>query len=339
MDEIEEKKKVKRIYIKIGIMFIVPIILNAKFLIDAIKKNSDISIKTGILLTIMSVIPMVIYISLWIYYLITNGKKIEINDKEYIRYLNDCYPPAIAGLIEDMKIFSYKDYTATFLNLYVKKYIDVKNSRNGGINILEGSNTALDNLYEHERYVYNCIIGEEIYDANIFKNYILEDSERQGLIERKKSKYVDKYLDVNNLDWKTTTVISVVGCIVGGLGLAAALKAGISMEMFGNIIYSVAMVVVMPIILIYEIIRKINNNSVKLNYKKTIKGKEESRKIKGIKNYIRDYTLIKDKDIRYIEILENYIPYAISLELTPKIEAFIKENEIYRAIIYNKDYI
>ena len=110
-------------------MFIIPIIFAVKFLIEAIKRNSDISIKTGILYTIISSIPLAVYIILWIYYLITNGKKIDLNDKEYIRDVNDCYPPAITGLIEDMKIFTYKDYTATFLNLYVKKYIDITNPK------------------------------------------------------------------------------------------------------------------------------------------------------------------------------------------------------------------
>ena len=54
------------------------------------------------------------------------------------------------------------------------------------------------------------------------------------------------------------------------------------------------------------------------------------------KNYIKEYTLMKDKEIDYIQILEDYIPYAISLDEADTIEEFIKYNEEYRDLIYNR---
>ena len=71
-------------------------------------------------------------------------------------------------------------------------------------------------------------------------------------------------------------------------------------------------------------------------YIRTKKGKEVAKILEGLKNYIKEYTLIKDKEIDYIQILEDYIPYAISLDEADTIEEFIKYNEEYRDLIYNR---
>ena len=70
------------------------------------------------------------------------------------------------------------------------------------------------------------------------------------------------------------------------------------------------------------------------NYRLTRKGKKELKKIKAFKNFIKDYTLIKEKDIEHIQILEEYIPYSLSLGVSPQVEEYIKQNEIYRNLIY-----
>ena len=47
--------------------------------------------------------------------------------------------------------------------------------------------------------------------------------------------------------------------------------------------------------------------------------------------------MISEKDIEHVKILDEYIPYAISLEEDKNIEKFIKGNKQYKALIYNKD--
>ena len=68
---------------------------------------------------------------------------------------------------------------------------------------------------------------------------------------------------------------------------------------------------------------------------RTSKGEKEATLWKGFKNYIHDYTLISDKDIKHMEILHEYIPYAIALEEADCIEKFIAQNEKYRKLIYS----
>ena len=67
---------------------------------------------------------------------------------------------------------------------------------------------------------------------------------------------------------------------------------------------------------------------------RTSKGEKEATLWKGFKNYIHDYTLISDKDIKHMGILDEYIPYAIALDEANSIEKFIAQNENYRNLIY-----
>lgn len=68
--------------------------------------------------------------------------------------------------------------------------------------------------------------------------------------------------------------------------------------------------------------------------KHTKKGKQELKKIKAFKKFIQDYTLMEEKDIGHVQTLEEYIPYSLSLGMSPQVEEYIKKNEIYRNLIY-----
>lgn len=67
---------------------------------------------------------------------------------------------------------------------------------------------------------------------------------------------------------------------------------------------------------------------------RTSKGKKEAVIWRKFKNYIHDYTLISEKNIEHIKVLEEYIPYAIALDEAKSIEKFISKNEKYRKLIY-----
>ena len=83
---------------------------------------------------------------------------------------------------------------------------------------------------------------------------------------------------------------------------------------------------------IYQIIKK----KFFTVYRLQNKGKEELKKIKNLKNFMKQYTLIYEKDIEYVMTLEGYIPYALSLGISKKIEEYISNNEKYRNLIYGE---
>ena len=54
-----------------------------------------------------------------------------------------------------------------------------------------------------------------------------------------------------------------------------------------------------------------------------------------LKNYIREYTLLNEKDFNYIQLIDKYIPYALALGEASKIEDlyFIEENDFFKRFI------
>lgn len=71
-------------------------------------------------------------------------------------------------------------------------------------------------------------------------------------------------------------------------------------------------------------------------YRRTQAGEDMAKKCKALKNFINNYTLIKEKKIDYYKTLEEYIPYALALGEADFIEDMIKNDEKYRALIYRE---
>ena len=107
----------------------------------------------------------------------------------------------------------------------------------------------------------------------------------------------------------------------------------ICISILGAILYAVYLVLEM------KNRNQINLEVVNTEYVRTEDGKNIALLLKGLKRYINEYTLIKDKEIDYIHILENYIPYALVLDEADAVEDFIKNNEEYRNLIYNRKII
>ena len=82
-----------------------------------------------------------------------------------------------------------------------------------------------------------------------------------------------------------------------------------------------------------EIFRLIKNGK---SLVRTKSGKIEAKRWKGFKNFINDYTLIKDKDIKDVVLLEEYLSFAVAVGEANKIEKFIIKNEVYRKLIYKQ---
>ena len=235
--------------------------------------------------------------------------KIDINfNKEYIRELYKSYPPAMVSYIYDLKIEVYRDYTATILYLFAKKYINISGF-NEEVRITDGENKDFSNLMNHEKYVYDCVINKKTFNENQLNEFIIRD-----LIEK-------ELIEVNDKDGKIGVIYNIIGVatIIISMLLSFTTK-GVSM-MVG---------------IVFALIIVAFKNIEKNQYRLLPKGKQELKKIEAFKNYIKDYTLIKEKDIEHIQILEEYIPYSLSLGMSPQVEEYIKQNEIYRNLIYKE---
>lgn len=328
MDEIEwiriTKKALKRISITVLLVsFIIGIIVSFS---NDLKKNEMIfSMVLMICIgTFLVIINLLAFGTMYVIYKIFYMKPDIINlNKQFIRELDNYYPPAIVSLLDNFNIEVYRDYTATILNLYLKKYIDIS-SFEDDIQFYKTEKNDFSKLQNHEMYVYNCILNKEKFDEKEFKKNIYEDAEKSGLV---KKKYSQAYQE------KITKIMIIMLVII----YAFLLIYGTRWE--SKVCYIMLWVMIIPILgyrkEIYNFLKKQVKNMMS-KYKLQDKGKKEKKVIKGFKNYINEYTLIKEKEIDYIQILERYIPYSLSLGMSPQVEKYIKENEIYRNLIYRE---
>ena len=62
---------------------------------------------------------------------------------------------------------------------------------------------------------------------------------------------------------------------------------------------------------------------------RTSKGNEVALKFKGLKNFLKDYTLLSERDINYINISDRYLPFALALGVANKLEnSYIEYNKL-----------
>lgn len=327
MDEIEWMKHTKKAIIficKIIVIFI--LFFELVGILGFLINDNDISGTINLMLLflvigiiIISLLLIFLFILNILYRIIYSGRKLFIWEKEYIRdFPKDC-PPAIASLLYDLKIDIYKDYTATILELYLKKYINiVKNDKKYEFKILKESN-EISNLNEHQQYVLSCVTDKNKFDEIEFKNLIIKDAQSNNLIDNTKNVNLYKLMIII-----LTPIILLISYYIN--------------EFLFYTLLTIVLTLLVTLSILHDSLKteKITLN-VDTNYKRTKKGKEKALELSSLKQFIHDYTLIKDKPIDYIEVLEEYIPYALSLNEAYQIEDFIKNNDIYRYLIYKQN--
>ena len=316
MDELDWKKECKKafwffakIFGGIGIAFSITI------LCASYKNGWDYSSPLFMIALILGIgFPLILgIVFIWLNIaekIINSGKTVMNFEKSYIRDLPKYCSPAIVSIIYNLKTDVYKDYTATVLYLYTKKYIDMEKIGDR-YNIKEGTNNDFSSLSKCENYVLDVIRSRKEFNAFNFEQIIINEAQEKKLLTDKKYSKIPKILLV--------LVIALILLII---------TYKINFVLF--FIYATA---AGTTALGYYLMNGMDEN---IKYKRTKDGKNIALLLKGLKKYMKEYTLIKDKEIDYIQILENYIPYALALGEADAVEEFIKYNEEYRNLIYNR---
>ncbi len=264
---------------------------------------------------------LIVYTILGIIYLFTiiRRKSDMIKENDYTRELPKYFPPAIVSLILDLNIENTTDYTATIAYLISKKYIRLSED-GGSVKVISDSPSFNS---DHEDYVFKCITKKRNFNQYEFKRLVIEDAKKMNLIIEGKRKihFFRNFFLAIGISFLISILYNIIQvyilkAIIGILYLISAISV------FAVIGYS------------FYLLSKYNNEGVH----RTIKGTIEARKWTGIKNYLRDYTLISDRNLKDIVIFEDYIPYAIALNEAKTIEKFIQNNEQYRKLIYGNKF-
>lgn len=326
MDEIDWIKNTKKAII--FIMKIVSIFIGILVLAGVVCVIREGINKTTIMPIIIFVcigigiifFEILMYGIIYIIYKIMYGGQKKIGfKKEYLREISKECTPAIASLIYDLKVDVYKDYTATVLHLYSKGYINIfENNEICKIEI--NKNKDISALQGHERYVIDCLSNREKFDENLFKEILLDNARSKNLLTKEKE---SKFFRVLIL------IIISLAIVVGSYFINKKAFVATSTVFIG---------IAFGILFIKFSVKNgmMQATVVDTLYKRTATGEKKARELQALKRFISEYTLIKEKNIEHVQILEEYIPYAIALGEAKNIEEYIKSNTAYRNLIYNR---
>lgn len=193
----------------------------------------------------------------------------------------------MASYIVDNEIEEKEACWATILDLECKGYLKIDKSDENNYNIIVTEKIIKD-LYVHEKYILNCLRSEKKIDLSNFVYLVINDCIDSKLVVISGS-VVDKifkYLFIFEFILAFFVSISVTCLLI-----------------------FIILLIVLYIIHFFRVISK-----------RRTKGYMFAVEMMGLKNYIRDYTLLNEKDITDNILVGKYLPYAIVLGETEKIE-------------------
>ena len=279
------------------------------------------------------IIPIIMCLILgiiaFIYKNIRNEKYLRetYSDIDFLsREISTQMPPSIVGYLFEQKV-KYKHLVAEIMDLYAMKVINIKKQGNNTLTIesIENEN-AKKITSESQQYILNTLVNKDdncLFDYTEWKKLVIK--------EYKENNWTKKIETMNAI---IITIIVLAFSIIGGIigwnseggenaGLASVgVLAGFVISVF-EICFYIAFIEIQK------------ENGIFLNKE----GKEELKKWIKLKNFMENYTLLKDRDIEEIVIYERYIPYAISLGVNVKYKNTmfdIFEEEEFKSIIKDK---
>lgn len=233
-------------------------------------------------------------------------------DKNYEREIPKSYTVSMASLLLDNVFEDIVDIPAIILSLIGKNVLSYEEKMLIA-QPLEGS----DSLYNHEKYVYKCIKEKKKIQPKKFRKYVIEDALM--------AKYIKKNV-IKDPFYKSVLIflsLAIVGfvCTVILTRLPEFLYYSIVMICFFAAITS-------PISIFNKYDLDIENP-----YKNTKLGNKEVRTLLGLKNYLKDFSMLNEKEIKEVILWEDYLAYAYMFGLNKKIFEEFKELKQIKDII------
>lgn len=320
MDEIDFLKKVFKI-ITISFSVIAFFVL---FVVIREIANKEVVLCALMICGGVYAIDIIMYYILKTIFIGRNSLNYLKNNDMYRNILTN-YPPAVYSFLYNKKIESYTDYTATILNLECKKYLKISDN---GYDIVV-LNNDIEGLYEHEKYVMNCIMKNVQFDMVDFNRSIITDLKQADLIYLLENKENKTYRNI--IGNKYIQIILIILSIMLILYLLV-----LNFQIMSAILICGALILLYTACFrdLLSISLLVKTDGEEIKYKFTEKGKNVRKYVFGFKKYLREYTLINERKIEYKELFGNYIAYALSLGEAKVVEEFVSNNEKYRRLIY-----
>lgn len=264
---------------------------------------------------------IVCIIGVIIAYIITNmiKKKNQDNTQDYYIEIDKEYTPAMASYILDGVLEINEALLATILDLNLKEYLKFE-EKYDELKI-EVRNKLIEDLYEHEKYIIRNIRNNVEIEPKEFERKLILDCKLKKLIIEEKS-------FVSDLLTRILKMLKVIAIIIGIICFLVVIDKLPFIEFFQR-----GIVLILGICFIRYIIKFMIKET-----EKTREGKKLAKKVKGLKNYIKHYTLLKERDYNYTIVVERYLPYALALGEASKIEkTHVEYNKLIKRYV-SKDF-
>ncbi len=245
----------------------------------------------------------------------------------YREKLNGVSPTTIS-LMQNLKFEEEKDITATIMKLQLNKNIQIERET---IKVISEEGTNLTTSEKQLLYLLSegNITTRQIED---WKNYALLEAEREGYIEKQKSK---KSFIIKNIILIIMFVVFCLGFKYIGSSFITLVdeleKVGITEDMDINEIAEnenldlilnvsfqgiVAMICIIGIFgwPIFYIVYVIKSKKKSNTLKRTVKGEKLTDEILGMKRFIHDFSMLNQADKDEIVLWDDFLVYAIVLE-------------------------
>ena len=278
-----------------------------------------------ILILILIIILNTLYVK---YYKTIRNFKIrkEIKNKgdKYYRYIDTNYSPSIVSYLINQKIEAKKDLVADIFNLYAKKIIDIrkKNEKEYEIFINSDNEDKINFLYENDIYIIDTIFLNK------------EEFEYEKWIKKIISVYRNN-LNVNNKKTDFNKQLLRKTYLLGSIYLGLLI---INLIFFkGNLVNFIiitGVIFCLVYILLFSNNAKVRDENIDMHLSK--EARKELEKWIKLENFIKDYTLLNEKGYEEIAIFEQYIPFAMVLDVNHKYYREIRkilQKEKYREFI------
>ena len=208
----------------------------------------------------------------------------------------------MASYIIDEDIESKEACWATILDLEIKKYLIINKDKLNNYNIIVTKKDDID-LYLHEKYILNCLKNEKKIDLYKFSEEVLNDCKNNKFVAKKNKgpsfrDYISLFANFIYLIYTLTIPVFIY--------LIAEVDEIKPTYMNVWLLYSILL----------AIFAYFDDTKTK-----TIEGMNFAIDMMGLRNYIRDYSLLNEKDIKDNKITGRYLPFSIILGEAKRIES------------------
>lgn len=291
-------------YICVFMIIVIPIIM-----IIYIEENYELSQY----LLIVNILILIITPMYYIIYNIREKRKtknaeekiiIKNIDFKYYRDIIEKYSPATLSFILDGMEFD-KDLAASIIYLINKGYLELKQDNKITRTDKDNSGLSKDLKIICNSDVNHLLADRRLKNKNIKEQqeaYIASQTNRQWMEQVEKEAEEDG-LVIERKKYKITSILSIL-CIIETVYT-------LTIENYGLFFFS---------IFLFFLLAFLKMSAYDKNkWVKTQKGYELYSKIVGLKNYIKDFSTLSEKELKEIEIWEDYLIYAIIFNNTSKL--------------------